>query len=389
LIQKDKYISFASHVSFRGLECPYLFDKSTDELYELDDDGIKFFSELDGKKTAGEVENTELLEYSDSEGLLQYSDSPLENDLARGRSPVPSLRYLEVILTRRCNLSCGHCYLGDMEKADMGPDLLAKVLEEFDGMQGLRLLLSGGEPLLYPHLEKLADLITGRGFRSVLLTNGVLLDKNKLEMVPVHEVQVSIDGMEKGHEALRGEGTFAKSLKAAEIVLESGVDLSVATMIHAGNLDEIEELGQLVEKLGAKEWSLETPSELGRWTGAGGLSLPLEKAAEYMEFGFGGSYHGSGEGRACGLHLATLMPDGALLPCGFYPDRPLGNVSQDGLLESWRRKKVPMISEIELCSDCPDGDECAGGCRYRAGETGPDVLMCAARGWPAGVTEAK
>lgn len=380
----DNYVGFAGHVNYRGLECPYIFDKLHDELYELDEEGLEFANEVDGTRRAGEIENRELLEYSRSEGLLEFFSEPTKRPLSRGQSPIPSLRYLEMMVTLRCNLKCSHCYLGDGRAEDMEVELMRRVISEFDQMQGLRLLISGGEPLMYPHLEELGREIEDRGFRSVLLTNGTMLDSSHLETLPLQEVQVSIDGLEEGHDRLRGKGTFQKALAAARLVADRGLDLSVATMIHSGNLGELEKMEELVKNLGAREWSLEAPSGLGRWSDPGDMEVPFERAGALIGLGYGGSYHGSSEGYACGLHLAAVMSGGDVVPCGFYEDRPLGNAGDDGLEKAWKKKRVKRLDELEWCGDCDAAADCGGGCRFRAGGDGPDPLMCAAHGNPRG-----
>jgi len=384
LSKDDLYVRFKDHVFYRGLERPCLFDVIEDELYELEDEGLALVDQVDGTRKAGEVENRDLLDYADSEGLLSYSGAPRPRELGRGDSPLPSLRYLELLVTSRCNLRCRHCYLGESGTDDMTPALLRRVLDEFDRMQGLRLLVSGGEPLMYPYLSELGRAIEGRGFRSVLVTNGVALDRKKLEMLPVHEVQVSLDGTREGHEILRGTGTFEKAVAAARLAIDSGLHLSIATMIHAGNVEEMDELEKLVEDLGAREWSLEVPAGLGRWVEENGLEAGLDKAGELMSKGFGGSYHGSSEGYACGLHLASVTPGGEVASCGFFAGSPLGEAGKEGLAAAWSRKKTLQVSDLDLCRECHYVAECAGGCRYRAGGLGPDAVMCAAYGWPMG-----
>jgi radical SAM protein with 4Fe4S-binding SPASM domain len=379
----DPFVSFAPGVVYRGLETPHLFHVLNDELYELDDDGLFFIDEVDGSRRKSEVSNRELLDYSESEGLLDFSEEPAERPLARGSSPLPSLRYLELIITLRCNLRCRHCYLDEPKNVDMAPDLLSSVLSEFDEMQGLRLLLSGGEPLLYPHLDRLAKELSGRGYRVVLLTNGLSLNPERLNSLPVHEIQVSIDGMEQGHDYLRGAGGFKRAVEAARLATDSGRGLSVATMIHANNLFEMDELENLVKDLGAREWSLDVPCEAGRWAVGDSEAVSYEEAAAAMARGYGGSYHGSSAGYACGLHLASVMPDGDVCRCGFYSGAPLGNAG-DGLRKAWVSREPLYISELDWCRDCEAAPDCGGGCRFRAGGAGPDPVMCAVHGWPKG-----
>lgn len=380
----EKFVRFSAEVVFRGLERPHLFHVRRDELYELDAEGLAFVAEVDGRRRGKEVRNRKLLSYADSEGLLEYSETPSPRSLSTiPSSPSPSLRYLELLLTFRCNLRCRHCYLGEPQTVDLAPEYLDLLLPEFDEMQGLRLLLSGGEPLLYPHWSKLASLLPGRGFRIVLLTNGRQLEASLLADLPVHEVQVSLDGLTHGHEAMRGAGSFLRALAAARLVKECGKDLSIATMVHPGNLAELAGLSEVVRELGAREWSLEAPAPIGRWTENAGLPADDERLSQLLSLGFGGSYHGGAEGTACGRHLAAVLPDGRVCSCGFYADQPLGHLAE-GLREVWSRKKVALLSELEWCRDCPAVQECGGGCRYRAVPGGPDPLACVRFGWPKG-----
>ncbi len=371
----DLYIGWSSAVAYRGLETPHLFHIVNDELYELDDEGLAFLDEIDGRCRVQDIRNRDLLAFCEEEGLVAYHPEPSPIDLKIGKSPDPSLRYLELQLTARCNLKCKHCYLGPASNMDMHLDTALDILDQFDSMQGLRVLLSGGEPLLYPQFDKLNEHLTGYGFRVVLLTNGVLMDEDTAVNLNAHEVQVSIDGMGPGHDLLRGNGSFDKVVSAAKAVTAAGLDLSIATMAHSGNLDQMEQLKQLIEDLGAREWSIDVPCITGRLEESSELAVTPEQGAQAMSLGFGGSYHGSGEGFACGRHLATVMPGGSVCQCGFYADQPLGNVSE-GLEVCWLRREYIRLTDLE-CGDCKALEECAGGCRFRAGGPAKDPVMCA------------
>jgi len=69
------------------------------------------------------------------------------------------------------------------------------VLAQFEKMQGLRILFSGGEPLLYPDLGALNDALPSLAFRKVLLTNGTLLTEANHDLwCHFDEIQISLDG---------------------------------------------------------------------------------------------------------------------------------------------------------------------------------------------------
>jgi MoaA/NifB/PqqE/SkfB family radical SAM enzyme len=148
--------------------------------------------------------------------LVKFFDTPQREKVSPHPSPVPSLRYLELQITDRCNLRCHHCYIGDGLSQDLSVKNIEEILEEFEEMQGLRLLLSGGEPLLHPNFWEINERLKDYAFRSVLLSNGILITRDVARRLRVREVQISLDGMKEGHESIRGTGTFTKTLAAID-----------------------------------------------------------------------------------------------------------------------------------------------------------------------------
>ncbi len=378
--KKAGYLRLAEHVSLRRLESPFLYDRSADDLYELNEEAFSFLERCDGANPGwGAKADPEFLNFLFRESLMACMWEPYRRQLSWRPSPIPSWRYLELMLTERCNSRCVHCYLGEAGTADLPlADTLA-ILQEFEELQGLRVLLSGGEPLLYPWWGELNQRLPEFELRFVLLTNGLLLTPEILKGLKVQEIQVSLDGLESGHDLLRGVGSWARVTAGLKAAREFGFDLSVATMIHAGNLQELEELGRLLQKWQVKEWSLDVPCATGRWSAHPELWVAPAVAAPFMELGFGSSSHSSDEDFACGHHLAAVLPSGKVAKCGLYAYQPLG-LWQEGLEVCWRRLFHIPLKDLE-CAPCPHLRVCRGGCRYRAGGgLAPDPVMCARYG---------
>ena len=378
LIDRDResYLSLTPRCSIKKLEHNYLYHIVKDELYEVNQEGFDFLIRCDGTNRVKNLNpDPGFLDFCREEDLLWIRPTPREIVIREGQSPVPSLRYLEWLVTFRCNLSCSHCYLGQTESDEFSPDLIRPLLDQFTHMHGLRILVSGGEPTMYRHFPLLNDIIGDYPIRAVLLTNGMLLDDKLASKLNFHEVQISLDGMERGHEAIRGKGTFRRAVEAMKIARRNGLDLSVATMIHKANLDEWDDMRFLVLENGAKEWSVDYPCLKGRWQVNHELYVAPEEAAVRMSYGFGGSYHGTSPGWTCGRHLAAVLPSGNVCRCGLYQEQSLGSVDE-GLEEAWERVIHVPIGQTK-CFGCTHADTCGGGCRYRAG--GPDErdeVMC-------------
>jgi len=244
-------------------------------------------------------------------------------------------------------------------------------------MQGLRLMVTGGEPLLHSNFAELNNILTDFRIRKVLFTNGLLLNKDLLRGLNVDEIQISIDGLEKGHDSLRGAGTFGKSLKAVRLAKEMGFEVSVATMVHAKNLDDFDKMEKLFSELEIKDWTVDVPCITGRLEDSSEFQVAPEVGGKYLRYGYGAGLHAGETGFGCGLHLLSVMADGKVTKCTFYSDRPVGSI-RDGLRNCCER--TTPVTLKDLSCDCHYLESCRGGCRYRAellgDPLGKDLYKC-------------
>jgi sulfatase maturation enzyme AslB (radical SAM superfamily) len=301
---ENKFFVIAFHCSLKRLEEPYLYDIENDELYELGEEAYEFLLKCSqGERVTVRKEDEDFIQYCLSEKLIFLSETPVKTGGVPHPSPIPSLRYLEFQITDRCNLRCRHCYVGDGLHQDLPFEKIFKVLKEFEETQGLRLLLSGGEPLLHPHFWKINEMMRDYAFRSILLSNGTLITKETAKKLRVHEVQVSLDGMKKGHESIRGEGTFEKVIQAVDHLQEANIRVSVATMIHRKNLNEFAELASLVQSKNILEWNVDIPCIAGRMEENKDFWVSPSEAGPYLQYGYGGGLHSSEKNATCGAHL--------------------------------------------------------------------------------------
>jgi radical SAM protein with 4Fe4S-binding SPASM domain len=379
---RDAFLRLAPAVSLKRLEEPYLYHVVRDELYELDDTALAFLARCDGSQPGRDLTNdSDFVAYCLAEGLIEARAEPGRVPVTVGHGPTPSLRYLELQLLHRCNLRCLHCYLGPPRPTELPVEAALAISGEFAANGGLRLVISGGEPLLYPHLREFIEKTCGLGLRRIILTNGTLISADTARRLGVEELQVSLDGWQHGHDLLRGEGTFARTVAGIRAAREAGIPVGLATLVHRSNLAEFDELARFAEEIGAVEWGVDVLCMKGALTGHRDLLVPNAEAAPLLSYGYGGGYHGSGEGFACGRHLMTVLPDGQAVKCGFYEDEPLGD-ARAGLIDCWRGLRHIPLDELE-CRGCPVIDECAGGCRFRARHPlAPDGVMCAVYGMP-------
>ena len=136
----------------------------------------------------------------------------LLNELAYrfGWSRAPVLLSANLELTNRCNLKCTFCPTADGRMARprgvMDDGLFARALDGAGPLE-FALLFQWGEPLLHPRFAALAASAADRGIRTLVTTNGTLLDDRRvaeLLAARVDRVTVSVDGDAATHEAVRG-----------------------------------------------------------------------------------------------------------------------------------------------------------------------------------------
>ena len=210
---KGAFLSLSPQIFLKRLEQPFLYQVERDELYEIDEKALKFLSRCDGTRRGAELTSDDsFVSFCLEEGLLTLGTQSNPRPPIIGEAPKPSLRYLELQLLHQCNLRCRHCYLGPPRPGWLPLEEAVGITREFAARGGLRLMISGGEPLLYPELPAFLTQTQGLGLRRILLTNGTLLTPENARPLQVEEVQISLDGWRTGHEAIRGVGTFDQTL---------------------------------------------------------------------------------------------------------------------------------------------------------------------------------
>ena len=132
-------------------------------------------------------------------------------------SDTVNIKSLFVVLTSRCNLTCGYCYQNDKNARTMDWETLRASLDWVLSSQQpeVELVFYGGEPLLeMPLIRRSIDYIEERrgrekGVKYGMVTNGTLLRRDTLDFVARNRIstQLSFDGIPAAQN-VRGQNTF-------------------------------------------------------------------------------------------------------------------------------------------------------------------------------------
>lgn len=180
-------------------------------------------------------------------------------------------RILSAVINRKCNLRCQHCYLEIDERLneDLSVEEWAHIFRSASGKIA-KVALSGKEIFFSSETRTLLrDLIDGgcfEGFRRDLITNGLLMDAEAQELAKdfgPSSFQISIDGMEQSHDAIRGRGCFARTLPAIQwAVSQFGPKAGLAVTINRHNVDEIPQMVDFFANMGIQLFSFSFCHEL-------------------------------------------------------------------------------------------------------------------------------
>lgn len=112
--------------------------------------------------------------------------------LASTRHPIAA----HVIPIRRCNLACAYCNEYDDKSSPVPTGEMLRRIDRLADLGLSVLTFSGGEPTLHPDLDELIGRVRRRGMLAGLITNGFLLNQDRIERfnrAGLDYLQISID----------------------------------------------------------------------------------------------------------------------------------------------------------------------------------------------------
>ena len=318
--------------------------------------------------------------------------------LARHRESLratPHLWWLFFEITNRCNLYCKHC---GSNCISTGQSLTVEDVERtLRTVQAERpmICLTGGEPLLHPKLYDIAECVHTMGFLWGMTTNATLIDNTaalRLKQAGLSTVSVSLDGMERSHDLLRGQhGAWQRAIHGVYALQKAGLKPQITTVLHRENFDDLKPLYALLSNMGIESWRPINIEPIGRACESRDLMLSRNQFASLlsfirekrfnpdcsMEVTFGCSHYLGVENErmvrdhyflcGAGILVASVRCNGDICACLDVENRKelvQGNIRTDNFIEVWKNGfqvfRQDRTVNCAKCVNCSERFLCGG-----------------------------
>ncbi|MBU0647030.1 radical SAM protein [Patescibacteria group bacterium] len=226
---------------------------------------------------------------------------------------------------------------------------------------------------------------SGLGFSWGMVTNGTLITPeivHKMKEAKMSTISVSLDGLENNHNWLRNsKNAFEKTINGIKLLVSSKNFniIEIITCVNQNNINELEDIYELCNKLGVDKWRIFIISPIGRANGNSKLFLNGQQLLYLLEYikdkrkekknklsvsfcdeGFLGlEYENEVRNQLfycwAGIRVGSVLYNGDIAACPILPREYTrqGNVKQDRFSEIWNNKyELFRNRDWHKCGDC-------------------------------------
>lgn len=302
-------------------------------------------------------------------------------------------------LTENCNLKCSYCYEGDNKRKKMLSKqnlekALSFIVHNNPKTEIINLTFLGGEPLLNKKsIYEFMDIIEHKYpeskslFEFHITTNGILLDKEIIELFKENnvDVSISIDGDKRTHNLNRksknGQDVYETIIENMKLMQEMRLEFFARMTITENNVAFLSENLNYFYNLGIRKFHLGI-DHMAKWTEEGLklLDVQMDKVDQfYLNVLCGvdgavlnlhdykiGTFIAKSIPQYCSggsIGHLTINSSGELFPCGFVVNDDVWNLGtvETGLDRSKFLKSARgHVAPKSVCHECDIAFTCSG-----------------------------
>lgn len=321
-----------------------------------------------------------------------------------------AINVAQIEVTSRCNMNCIHCR-GKNSKCSKVVDMpfwaIKKAIDfavDNSDNNFVEIVLSGGEPLLHPELDKILDYCESLNILKEITTNGSLIDDDfvkKLIKYNITNISVSLDShIPEKHDLIRNSpGAYNKVINAIKIMKKNNINCRIRATISKLNFEEMEDIVLKAIEIGVDTLVLGPIMPVGNAINSS--ELLFQNSSEFKEFidkfyllkeKYKGiiniitneclhgikyldfndeNQNGIYELNGCtaGITSFNVLINGDVTPCSMF-HKKIMNLYESNNLENDYKNSSVIKSLLDRnysgkCGKCINKYEC-GGCRVRA-----------------------
>ncbi|WP_426350908.1 radical SAM/SPASM domain-containing protein [Alloiococcus sp. CFN-8] len=343
--------------------------------------------------------------------------SPVENMLAANADMLRMPLGGTMELLPLCNMNCKMCYIrqtrDQMEARGrmLSCDRWLKIARDAKDNGVLFLLITGGEPLVYPEFQRLYTELMHMGFVITINTNGTLIDEKWADIFgkyPCRRLNITLYGADDTtYERLCGNPKgFSQVMDAVKLLNDRKVPFRFNYSITPDNINQLPQIHEVAEQCHAHLEACSYMFPPARKEGYDNefCRLSPEEAAESLFSAFRGRnpqgdlsiaskntleklkhpvHLSSAKGLTCRAGRSGFWMNwkGELLPCGMFHE-PRISLLEHSFKDCWEHI-VKETSELLKCGECESCDKkricktCAAACLTETGKIdGKPEYLC-------------
>lgn len=316
------------------------------------------------------------------------------------------LKTVTISIIDDCNYSCIWCFESQNCSKSTYMELgnIIKLLHQINELPNCRhITFTGGEPLLHPNLLEIINYSHDLGLHTTITSNGSLLTEgflNKIKNKTLLSFAISVDGNEKTHDKIRGQGTFQKALDAIRLCFKQKVSVSSTTTVSKINYDELEQIIPILIKSGCQSIFFQRMRGIGKGLELSNLCLNQDenKDVTYKILSLRDQYSNNAcliaykdpflniideqfknsmkdysqksivGGCRAGISYLFVTTQGDVLPCPFLRIS-IGNINDIHIEKIWINSELLLQfrnkNNYAKCRTCDNWNKCRG-CRAEA-----------------------
>lgn len=367
------------------------------------------------------LKKRELISYKDEDCAFDsvVTEVNNENDLLKKYNFIP-VTQIDLILTKKCNFSCKHCFLHFDEEIEqrLNKDNITQICQSLKKYGLKKVVITGGEPLTHIDNIEIISNLCELGLDIILLTNGYLINDKFITKLSKFKsqinVQVSLDGSNsESNNFQRGkEDAFIKAVDNIIKLKANEYKVHLSMVLNKKNISDIYDgsMFNLAKKLGTPLFITTDIIKSGNGKKNEENSLSVDQSIAVTKFVHNYKYDKgfptisiSGPPSLTpekslnnvdvyrprcrrGVNSFAIRPDGEVVTCSDfsefnYREYHYGNILDENLSDILENAKniqnVIMNRYLKtkgVCSICKELPHCGGACRAAAFAEYNDIL---------------